>query len=133
MNESTLKNIADELRQDPRIQAAFLHGSAVEGILRPDSDVDLALLLAPDESISTQDILELSGKLTSVLGRRVDIGVMDHTNLVYEKEVVCHGQCIFCRDESYRDEFMAHTLSMYVQLRFERRDVERSYGMGETT
>lgn len=31
--------------------------------------------------MSTQVILELSGKPTSTIGRSVDIGVMDHTNL----------------------------------------------------
>jgi radical SAM superfamily enzyme len=52
---------------------------------------------------------------------------MDHSNVVYEKEVATGGRCIYCRDEGYRDEFMAVALALYVQLRWERREVERAY------
>lgn len=129
LNDSTIHAIREVLDRDRRIQAAFLHGSAVKGCLRPDSDVDLALLPAPGQRITARERMEMAGELISVVGRPVDIGVMDHTNVVYEKEVATGGRCIYCRDEAYRDQFMAVALSLYVQLRFERREVELAYAV----
>lgn len=124
--EERVSEICD---RDGRVAAVFLHGSMMSSTVRPDSDVDLALLPAVGEQVGGRKRLQIAGKLQSALGRPVDIGVMDHRNLVYEKEVATSGRCIYCRDATYRDEFLALSLSLYVQLRLERQEVERAYGI----
>lgn len=125
------EDIEEQLREffesDGRIDAVFLHGSAAAGTMRPDSDVDAALLPAPGRQIGGRERMEMAGKLECALGRPVDVGVMNHRNLTYEKQVATRGRCILCRDHRRRDEFLATALALYVQLRLERREVEGAY------
>jgi uncharacterized protein len=115
------------LSRDGRIDAAYLLGSAREGTFRPDSDVDIAVLPAPGVSISTMERLDLAAVLAQAVGRIVDIGILDTANLVYAREAVLGGICIFSASDMRRDLFAATALGLYAQLREERREVENAY------
>jgi predicted nucleotidyltransferase len=73
LDDATNSAIRKVLEREPRIRAGFLHGSAQSGTMRPDSDVDLALLLGPAEQMSARKRLQLAGELSRVVGRMVDI------------------------------------------------------------
>jgi predicted nucleotidyltransferase len=47
----------------PRILAVYLLGSGVRGTLRPDSDLDLAILPFPGERFRTLELAEIAAKL----------------------------------------------------------------------
>jgi uncharacterized protein len=113
----------EHLRGIAEIGAAYLHGSAARDALRPDSDIDLALLLQRGATLSPKLRLALTATLESVLRRPVDIGILSPTNLVFCKEVVCAGRLLFTRDQLASDLFAAHALSMYVELQERRKEV----------
>lgn len=115
------------LRAVPEICAAYLHGSAVKGGLRPDSDVDIAVLLFPGRSLEPAMRLELASELEAVLGRTVDLGLLSSANVVYAREVFGHGRLLFTRSEFHSARFQAQTLSMYVDLQLSRREVLEAY------
>ena len=60
-------------RHLPDTQAVYLFGSFGTEDQRPDSDVDLAVLLKPDHDYTTGVMLELTGLLVDVFGRQVDL------------------------------------------------------------
>lgn len=115
------------LQQEPRIVAAYLMGSVLTPRFRKDSDIDLAILPAPGSEISLMARLEMAAELSAVLDHPIDIGILDTQDLIYAKETILKGECIYCRDPYARDLFAATALSLYLQLKRQRIEVERAY------
>ena len=86
--------LSEKLKQDPRIIAAYLMGSVLKNHFRKDSDIDLAILPAPDKEISLMARLELAVELSAILDHPIDIGLLDTQDLIYAKEAVIKGECI---------------------------------------
>jgi len=55
------------------VRSASLVGSVARGEVRPESDVDLLLELAPDAAFDLVDLVELKDELGAELDRPVDI------------------------------------------------------------
>lgn len=55
----SIDNLVREFQRDPKIQALLLGGSLVHGYARPDSDIDVAIIVAPEEMAA----IRRSGKL----------------------------------------------------------------------
>ena len=128
LSKTQLKQcVQDALADDPRYIAAFLLGSAGRGAMRPDSDIDIAILLTPGDTLDAFERVALAVGLGRVLQREIDIGVLNDDNLVYAKEAFLNGECIYCRDVSQRDLFRTRALGLYLELRDNRREVEYAY------
>ena len=124
---SEVKKIADNLRKDKRISAAYALGSVLTDRLCADSDIDIALLPAPGYSLSQMDLLLLSSQLGTCCPRPVDLGILSTHNLIYAKEALLQGECLFCKDQYFHDLFVATALGLYLELRTARREVEHAY------
>ena len=74
--------IKQALEKDDRILAAYLLGSAATGQMRPDSDIDIAMMLVPGETLSGLEMMDLAASLTPRDGRSVDLGLLTSQNLV---------------------------------------------------
>jgi len=122
-----IRRITERLAQEERVAAAYLLGTAARGALRPDSDIDIALLPVRGGVISSGERLSLAADLEDVAGRTVDVGVLSTANLVYAKEAVAHGTVIFERDRPARARFAMLVLSMYASLQESRREVLQAY------
>ena len=113
--------------KDSRILAAYVLGSAVNGTLRPDSDLDFGILLQPGETLPAQEINDLTSELTLSFGRPVDIGLVSARNLIYARQCVLTGKQIFCRDVFHAGLAVATLLSLGMQLDFERQEILHAY------
>lgn len=71
-------DIRTVLAQFPEIKLAILFGSAGEGRLHPDSDIDLAV--AGDRSLTSETKFRLIGELASEFGRPVDLVDLSKTS-----------------------------------------------------
>ncbi len=71
MSKSIAQQIAHTLAPHEEIQLAFVFGSAANGKLRPDSDVDVAVLAG--KQLSTELRLALMAELSLALKREVDL------------------------------------------------------------
>ena len=71
MSTAIAQQIARTLAQHEEIQLAFVFGSAAHGTLRPDSDVDVAVLAA--RPLSPEARLALMAELSMALRREVDL------------------------------------------------------------
>lgn len=130
LSDITIEKIISVLKKDPRIAAAYLFGSAVNGELRSDSDIDIAVLPVPGIFLKQMDLLTLSSQLEDHCGREVDIGILSSKNLIYTREAILKGQCVYEVDDIYSRLFVATVLGLYAQLKIERKEVEDAYISG---
>jgi predicted nucleotidyltransferase len=115
------------VRAIPNVCAAYLLGSAVKGGLRPGSDLDIALLPLPGRSIPFAARMEAAGELEARLHRPVDFGVLSTRSLVYVKETIVSGRCLFTCDPVHSGQFFATALAMYAELQERRKEVLDAY------
>ena len=121
--------VVDRIRRGvPAVQAIYAYGSRFAGMVHAESDLDLALLLAPTTQISAFDLFQLSGDLEAIAGCPVDVTILDYNkSVVLCKEVVATGQPIFIADATTVAHFEMMTLSLYAQLSEERKPVIEAY------
>ncbi len=115
------------LRQRADFAAAYLLGSATQGRLRPDSDIDIALLPMPGCHPSLTDILALAAELERQLGRAVDIGLVTAGNLVYASEAILNGRRLVTLDADQAAAIETRLMGCYLSFRNDRRCVEAAY------
>ena len=112
------------------LSAVYLFGSGARGELRPDSDLDLAALLAPGVDLSSEQRLELAADLASLAGRAVDLSVLGKPGgTVLGKEAVTTGRRIWDDGTLAAAEFEMYALSAYARLREDRAPVEAAYSL----
>lgn len=126
-DQDKLLAIQRRLEQDRRVLAAYLLGSAASGRMRPDSDLDLALMMMPDAKMSSLDRIALAAELGLEAGMVVDIGELSSGNLVYAKEAILTGRRIFTRDAFQADLKACTLLGMYVRFNEDRHEVLHAY------
>ena len=98
------------------VASVYLFGSVAEGRAHRESDVDLGVLLGWTSYGSAAQRFDagirLAGALESLLGRTVDLVVLNDAPPLLGRHVVTRGRCVLCRD-SRAD----HTYVRDVQLR----------------
>jgi len=115
------------LNSDQRIIAVYALGSVVRDALRAESDIDLALLIAPGASLSAHELAAFSNSLTEIVGRRVDLGLLSAKNLVYTRQALLAGECIYQRPLSKAALMVATWLGLYAGYQEERREILNAY------
>ncbi|WP_321391960.1 nucleotidyltransferase domain-containing protein [uncultured Desulfuromusa sp.] len=110
------------------VAAVYLLGSAAKGMLRKDSDIDIAFLPITGQDISLQVRLELASILENRLHRKIDIGVITGKNLIYASEAILNGLRIVTLQKNYTETMETRLLGCYYTFRQDRREVEESYG-----
>ena len=113
------------LEHYPTAQAIYLFGTYGTADEWPDSDVDIAVLLAPQQAKAT-GFLALSAlrfELESSLKKEVDLINLRRVPTVLQKEVIVADRRIYQADEYAADEFEMLTLSYYQKLNEERAEI----------
>jgi len=113
--------------RDERIDAVYALGSVVRDALRVDSDIDLAVIPAPGVRLDAAALIGLAAELGGVLGRQVDLGVLTSANLVYARQALLTGQCIFYRPGCRAALRAATLLGLYARFHDDRREVLHAY------
>jgi predicted nucleotidyltransferase len=110
------------LKHHPTVQAIYLFGSYATEDERDDSDVDIALLLRPEESKMVGSLCQspLHLELERLLNRNVDLINLRNVSTVLQKEVIFAERRIYDGDMYAADEFEMLTMSLYQKLNEER-------------
>jgi predicted nucleotidyltransferase len=87
-----------ELDQEPDVLYALLFGSAARDRMRPDSDVDVAVELAPGADRSARAIGRLVSRLESAAGRSVDLVLLEEAPVPLAYRVFRDGRLLVERD-----------------------------------
>ena len=112
------------------VLAVYLHGSAARDSLRPDSDIDLAVLVRQGCSLPSTTRKASADALAYRLGRTVDLGELSSSNLVFAAEVLFRGKQLFVSDKDAAAARAADLLSLYVRFNEDRREVLDAYRAG---
>jgi predicted nucleotidyltransferase len=128
--------LASVVRELPEVRLAFLFGSRAHGQGRPDSDVDIGLLL-DDEAAGAErggTIRRLAGRLGKVVSSALlDIVVLNDASALLRQRVLRDGVLLHERVDGERVRFAVRTTREYQdgQVRrdeFTRRRIRRLTG-----
>jgi len=121
--EHVLANVV--LEHYPATQAVYLFGSYGTPQQWPNSDVDIALLLPPDEArrLASLSMTELQSSLERLLGKPVDLINLRQVSTVFQKEIILAERRLFCANRYAADEFEMLVLSRYQKLNEERAEL----------
>ncbi|MBI4315749.1 MAG: nucleotidyltransferase domain-containing protein, partial [Chloroflexi bacterium] len=108
----------------PAAQGNYLFGSYDAHKELPDSDIDIALLLPPEQARQEKNLLlsRCRFDLQNALSRDVDLLNARQVSTVFQKEII-GGARIYCADPYAADEFEMLVISYYQKLNEERREI----------
>ena len=95
-----------------------MHGSFIEKDEFHDIDIAIFLKHLPKSKLEYE--LELETKLIQVIGRIVDVRILNGAPLSFRYHVIKEGLPLIIRDENERAEFQEATLSGYFDFSFFR-------------
>ncbi len=75
--------------------AVYLFGSQATGEARPDSDIDLAVLLPKGKELSAVERLDIIDHLQEVAGRKVDLVAVNAARLPLQFEIIHTGRVLY--------------------------------------
>jgi len=113
------------VRHHPDVQAIYLFGSYGTEYERPESDIDIGLLLphASARAAGNPALKACWSALVNLLDRPVDLINLRLVNTVFQQQVVQTGRRIFNADPTASDTFEMLTLSYYQKLQEERASI----------
>ncbi|MFY3385046.1 type VII toxin-antitoxin system MntA family adenylyltransferase antitoxin [Paracidovorax sp. MALMAid1276] len=92
-----MERAVDALRAGlPGLMAVYGFGSRVQGTARPDSDLDMAVLVSGYADVT--QLWRLSGELADVAGCAVDLLDLRAASTVMQYQVITRGQRWWARD-----------------------------------
>ena len=117
------------LKYYPAVQAIYLYGSYGTDAEWPDSDVDIALLLPPEQAKKAGSLImsDLQNALVKLLHKDIDLINLRLVSTVLQKEIVFADRRIYCRDDFAVDEFEMLVLSFYQHLNQKRKDILEAF------
>ena len=99
------------------VSAAYLFGSVARGDARVDSDIDVAVLYSVDPPVSLEHLpFELEEELELLLGKHVDVIVLNHAPVDFIHRVLRDGKLALERDPSLRIRFEVKSRNEYFDL-----------------
>jgi predicted nucleotidyltransferase len=117
-NKSVLTSARDALLEAfPNAWAIYVYGSFARGDDMPESDVDLALLLPPEEKII--DLLGVISDISTRIHREVDLVDLRQVSDVLRREVLADGEILHISEPDRVLEWEGTAISQYQRYREE--------------
>ena len=110
------------------VVAAYLFGSAAVGRLAASSDIDVAILFQKGHQPDPLQRLAFREELSDLLGRDVDLVILDSAPVVLRMQVLKKGELLVNRDPKRLSRFSVDTLNEYFDLKQARRPIEEKLG-----
>ncbi len=127
-----LRSLLPQILDGRPVMLAYLYGSVAEGYALPDSDVDIALVLADNHALSayerTRLELAVAADIEDRCGlREVDVRSINHAPLMVQGTVLTEGLLVFSRDEDFRVEYEVLTRKRYFDFLPVAGEMQRAY------
>ena len=111
-----LATLSSALADHPRVLAAWLFGSQARGTARPDSDVDVAVLVDAAPTGFEDYPWALEAALAATLGRRVQLVVVNTAGADLVRRVLRDGIRLLDRDRGARIAFEVRKRNEYFDM-----------------
>lgn len=88
IEKTTAKSIANNFVnkiKSKQILSAVLYGSSVKGDLKPESDIDILIILGKHDKSLEKEIFDVSAGLSSKLNKTISVTIMDLSEIKKEK------------------------------------------------
>jgi len=118
IDKSDINKIIEFLIRNVTPYLIYLFGSAVNGIFREDSDMDIAFL--SDNEFTSYEVFILAQKLSDKLKRDVDLIDLNKASTVFRVQIIAKGNIIYCIDDNRRAYFEMYAFKEYATLNEER-------------
>ena len=96
------------LKSHEQIAGAYLFGSALEAC-RPDSDIDVGLIMMPDHNISEKELDLIEARILKDLSplatHHFDLVFLNRQNAFFSYKVIKYGKLIYVRDMDVVTDF----------------------------
>lgn len=116
--EALTSQLQTYTKSQPEIVAVYLYGSQAKDTARPDSDVDLAVLLRAGHPNPFKAELALQVELVELTGiDKLEVAVLNRVSLKLRAEVFISGRLLFCTDNDERIPFEVKTMSEYWDMK----------------
>lgn len=89
--------LANMLKDEQELKLAIIYGSVAAGTMRPNSDIDLALLF--DQPLSAERKMKITASLERKTLRTVDIVDLSRISGAILKHVLCKGKILIQNEE----------------------------------
>ena len=111
------------------MQAIYLFSSYSAHSEWPANDVDIALLLPPNEARQQPQTLldDCHFDLVQALDKPVDLLNLRQVPTVFQKEIIAAERRLHCADDYATAEFEMLTLSFYQKLNEERKEILKAF------
>lgn len=120
-SEEMIRALTEYLAEQDDVLAAYVFGSYVAGTARPDSDVDVAVLLSEPDSVARfERRLQLMSEVSDACGREADVIVLEDAPPILRHQVLKNGRVIYERDREARVEFEVLAGKIYADLEPQR-------------
>lgn len=96
------------------IEAIYIFGSASQGAMHPESDIDIAVLCK--KRLTGYNFWEIGQELASKLDIDVDLIDLREASTIFQHEILVHGKRIFFREAFFVDQFETVVFSEYTNL-----------------
>jgi predicted nucleotidyltransferase len=87
----SVEKLAEFCRKN-HIKRLSVFGSAIKGLLRPDSDIDLLVEFEQNHTPGLFSIIKMEIELTEALGRKVDMRTVEDLSQYFRNEVTRNAE-----------------------------------------
>jgi predicted nucleotidyltransferase len=112
-------NIAKQIHQVgeefENIAAIFLFGSYARGEQRADSDIDIGVVTGAP--LGTEDVLRINARFADISEPRVDVALLDGSDLFLAREVVNPYKVLYCKPDFDTAAYCSLIRRMYDDFR----------------
>jgi predicted nucleotidyltransferase len=109
-------------REIPELAGVYLFGSAADGTLRPDSDVDLAFYAG--RPLERMRVLDLQEAIAKALKRDVDLIDLATAPTILQVQVIGEGRLLAALDADAVAFFEVRVIRDYYDLKARRAEIE---------
>jgi len=115
------------LKKEKAVLAAYLFGSYAKNRPKPSSDLDLAFLTTYPKSTKKrfEQRMRLSGELSHVLGRNVDLIFLEESSDLLGYEVLKTGKLVYESNKDKHREAVAKIVMKYLDFQYIQKIMEQ--------
>ncbi|MDO8136437.1 MAG: nucleotidyltransferase domain-containing protein [Candidatus Brocadiales bacterium] len=118
-----MPKVKEYLLAHPRVVFAYLFGGISRAVVRPLSDIDIAVYLSEGSDLK-EERYEILGRLAGLLRTdEIDLVILNTASLPLKARVIRQKEVVVDKDPSLRHQFESLVLREYFDFSIKERDI----------